>query len=205
MKDKIPTIIASSKRVCLYGGAFDPIHKGHTFIAEKALEAFNLDTIIFIPTKLAPHKLATETSFQDRTAMVYLATEYCEKFSVSTIEETFADKSYTLNTVKALMTYNRNAEYYFLTGSDIFATIKTWFSYEKLLDLIQFIVVRRDTADGELSHLDSEILSRIKFLDIKTPDISSTALRSNIEGNSTYLDERVYQYILSHSLYNSNI
>ena len=43
-------------RLGLMGGAFDPIHHGHLFIAEAARAHFCLDRVLFIPTGRPPHK-----------------------------------------------------------------------------------------------------------------------------------------------------
>lgn len=202
MKDRAEELIYASKRVCFFGGAFDPIHKGHTFIAEEALRAFNLDNVIFIPTKVAPHKNVATAPFSLRAKMVSLAIKPYEKFALSEIEGNIEGKSYTLNTVNRLKNYNKEAEYFFLTGSDIFATIKSWFSYKELLAAVRFIVISRKGEEGSLSHLEREILDRIDFLDIETPLISSTDLRNNLEENREYLDSDVYEYIIKKGLYN---
>ena len=62
------------KRVALFGGTFDPIHRGHRFIAERALAQCGLDEVVFLPCWQSPHKLGVETtSGEDRLAMVKLA------------------------------------------------------------------------------------------------------------------------------------
>ena len=44
------------KKVGILGGTFNPVHKGHIRLAEKALKEFGLAYVIFVPTGLPPHK-----------------------------------------------------------------------------------------------------------------------------------------------------
>ena len=60
----------------LFGGTFDPIHKGHLALAAAALERCDLGRIYFVPTNVPPHKTAQPVaSFFHRYAMTVLATE----------------------------------------------------------------------------------------------------------------------------------
>ena len=44
------------KKVCLFGGTFDPPHIGHLLVAQTIIEAENFDKIVFIPAHKPPHK-----------------------------------------------------------------------------------------------------------------------------------------------------
>lgn len=49
----------------VFGGTFNPVHKGHIMLAEYCMNSVGLDRIIMIPTAVPPHKisknLASET------------------------------------------------------------------------------------------------------------------------------------------------
>ncbi|MBN9614237.1 MAG: adenylyltransferase/cytidyltransferase family protein, partial [Acidobacteriales bacterium] len=61
-------------RVALFGGTFDPPHRGHLSVARAAADAFRLDSILFAPAGRQPLKSnGTSTSFADRLAMTALA------------------------------------------------------------------------------------------------------------------------------------
>ena len=60
--------------IALFGGTFDPIHRGHLTVARAAAAAFDLKQVRFIPADIPPHKQKTPiTSFYHRYAMVSLA------------------------------------------------------------------------------------------------------------------------------------
>src|SRR5581483_5540108 len=57
----------SARRVCVFGGTFDPIHNAHLRIAGAAVERFGLDQVLFVPAGNPPHKeSANVTSYHDR-------------------------------------------------------------------------------------------------------------------------------------------
>ena len=61
--------------LALFGGTFDPIHRGHLAIARAARRRFRLDRVLFIPADIPPHKQrAPVSAFEHRYAMVALAT-----------------------------------------------------------------------------------------------------------------------------------
>ena len=44
------------KKIGIMGGTFNPIHIGHLIVGQTALEQFQLDKVLFMPTKNPPHK-----------------------------------------------------------------------------------------------------------------------------------------------------
>src|ERR1700720_2894244 len=62
-------------KIGLFGGTFDPIHRGHMVLARAALERCHLNRIYFVPASVPPHKQQQALSpFARRYAMVALAT-----------------------------------------------------------------------------------------------------------------------------------
>ena len=78
------------QRIALFGGTFDPVHRGHIHIAEAAVTALSLDHVVFIPCRQSPHKeTATIADEQDRIAMLQLATADLQWAEISEIESFF--------------------------------------------------------------------------------------------------------------------
>ncbi|PYX46101.1 MAG: nicotinate-nicotinamide nucleotide adenylyltransferase, partial [Acidobacteria bacterium] len=40
----------------LFGGTFDPVHRGHLALARVALEHYKLHRVHFVPANVPPHK-----------------------------------------------------------------------------------------------------------------------------------------------------
>ena len=49
-------MIKFEKQLGIMGGTFDPIHNGHIQMAQKCMEKFALDEVIFLPAGEPPHK-----------------------------------------------------------------------------------------------------------------------------------------------------
>jgi nicotinate-nucleotide adenylyltransferase len=115
--------------IALFGGTFDPIHRGHVIVARAAAAKFGLKQIWFIPADIPPHKQkAPITSFYHRYAMVSLALAGEREFVPSLLEA--ADPaidggqhkpSYSIDTVRRVkQTLGKSDRLYFLIGMDAF-------------------------------------------------------------------------------------
>jgi len=134
------------QRVALFGGSFDPIHRGHVFIAEKAVEACGLDRVIFVPCWKSPHKRGQEISdSEDRVAMLRLATADLEWAEVSEWEISRGEASYSWKTAEHFaQALGEGVELFWILGTDQWEVIDSWARPERLADLLTFVVFPRD-------------------------------------------------------------
>lgn len=133
-------------KTCLFGGGtFNPIHIGHLALAENVADSFELDRMIFVPSKIPPHKKGNIIDPKKRFKMVSMVAEKLGKrFSVSDYEiTTEGGVSYTLKTLQHFRAVYPDDEIFFACGTDIFATIETWYDYKELFNYVNFIVVSR--------------------------------------------------------------
>lgn len=201
----------NKNKIGIMGGTFDPIHFGHLFIAQTALDKLQLNKIIFIPTGKPPHKeINNITSSEKRLEMLRLAIKNNDEFEISSIEVEKKVTSYTIDTIKVLKeNYGENMEFYFITGADTFSSLESWKNYKELLSLVKFVIMNRTIIHDELLDKKIELFSReygasITKIEIPTLDISSTDIRKRIkEGNSIkyLLPETIENYILKNRLY----
>ena len=110
------------QRVGILGGTFDPVHYGHLRAAEEALEALELDRVLFIPAASPPHKSPSAVrEFEHRMEMLRLAIGDHPRFELSDLEGRMPGKSYTVMTLRALhrlMEGDSNRRLFFLVGMD---------------------------------------------------------------------------------------
>jgi len=132
-------------KLALFGGTFDPVHRGHLAIARAATEKFGLDRIYFVPADLPPHKGNRHlTEFQHRFAMLALATADQERFVPSLLEADSGQPNYSIRTVRRLKSLlDKSDTLYFLIGIDAFMEISTWKQPAQLLSECDFIVASR--------------------------------------------------------------
>ena len=132
-------------KLALFGGTFDPVHRGHLALARAAAEKFDLERVYFVPADLPPHKGNRHLSeFQHRFAMLALATADEERFVPSLLEADSGQPNYSIRTVRRLKSFlNDSDTLYFLIGIDAFMEISTWKQPVQLLSECDFIVANR--------------------------------------------------------------
>jgi nicotinate-nucleotide adenylyltransferase len=139
--------------ICLFGGTFDPIHKGHTAVARAAADRFELKKVLFAVSDVPPHKRSQAiTPYWDRYAMVALGLSDAgdKRFIPSAIElEMNREKgahsfSYTIDTLERLSKELKKSDrLFFLIGIDAFMDVAKWHRAEDVLRFCDFIVGSR--------------------------------------------------------------
>ena len=164
-------------RLGLFGGRFDPVHVGHLLAAQGAFEALELDELWFIPAKSPPHKPAV-ASPEDRFQMLVLATLNNPAFVVQGLELHRPGPSYTFDTVCAVKEARPANTLYFITGVDAAAELASWHRAEELVTQVNIVALARPgyTVDD----LEPPLRERIKLLDTRLCEVSSTEIRSRL-------------------------
>lgn len=208
------------KKVGLFGGTFNPIHKGHLQLAEAARLEYQLDEVLFVPAASPPHKDQRGlVSYDHRAEMVRLACERRSGFSCTLIEQGLPSPTYTVDTVYALQrTFVSKTLLYFLIGVDAFLEIMSWRKYQKVLSEVNFVLCPRQLFDQEailgimhkLDYLNVQgVWQHPSYRDIfeltTVPDeISSTYIRQMLSTGTLVddlVDSKVAQYIKKNNLY----
>ncbi|MDD2481765.1 MAG: nicotinate-nucleotide adenylyltransferase [Lutispora sp.] len=201
----------SYKRFAVMGGTFDPIHYGHLVTAEAVRDKFELDKVLFMPTKNPPHKMHRPTSdVNHRYLMTVLATITNPYFEVSRLEIERTGLTYTVDTIRELRNiYGEDAQIYFITGADAILEILTWHNVEELLGICQFVAATRPGFYGKdmeqkLIDIKSKYNKEIFSIEVPSLAISSTDIRNRIKNSKTIrylLPEAVEHYIRKSKLY----
>ena len=61
-------------KLALFGGTFDPIHTAHLRMAGMLADALSLDTVLFMPTFVPPHKAKGEIAPAEHRLQDFLCT-----------------------------------------------------------------------------------------------------------------------------------
>jgi nicotinate-nucleotide adenylyltransferase len=194
-------------RIALYGGTFDPVHIGHLEIARRVSRVFEIEKVVFIPAQVAPHKIGRPvTEPIHRYAMLALATQADPQLVVSTFELDAPDRRYTVDTVEHFQReLGDSSELFFIMGADSWSEITTWRDWERLLTMINHIVVTRPGFESSKSHVD-ELGERVVFTDAVMMDISATNIRriaseGRYEDLAGLLPGPVLEYIRKYQIY----
>ena len=194
----------------ILGGTFDPVHDGHLIAAAAAKRTLSLDRVLLLPSRTPPHRPAEpRASVYHRFAMAALAAAEHDVI-VSDLELRRDGPSYTARTLEAFHSEGyQPSQLYFITGSDAFAEVETWFDYPRLLTLANFVVVSRPGAPPP-SRLIPNPRSPIPgvptliAVEAETMDVSSTDIRRRVgagEPIDGLVPASVAGHIRRHGLY----
>nr|WP_290226962.1 nicotinate (nicotinamide) nucleotide adenylyltransferase [Trichocoleus desertorum] len=132
------------QKVAILGGTFDPIHWGHLVMAEAALQQAALDQVIWVPTRLAPHKSQQlGLSFEHRLQMVQRAIADHPAFSVTQVEANRVGPSYAITTLQDLQKLHLKVQWYWIIGLDAFRTLPRWYGHVELAATCEWLVAPR--------------------------------------------------------------
>ncbi len=195
-------------KVCIFGGTFDPIHKGHIHIAKNALSEFSLDKVIFMPTGCSYMKKDVTPSIH-RLNMLKLSVDGIEKFEVSLLEVEREGYTYTKDTVEIYNKENPEDELYFLIGTDTLFMIEKWYEPEYLFKNLIFLVADRndEKSQNKAEELMAKYGADIRFMSCDFLDISSTKIREKVNTTPyeelvlSDTDDKVTEYIKDNHLY----
>ena len=171
----------------IFGGTFDPIHKGHVLVAYETLDNLHLDKILFMPAGNPPNKINKKiTDAHIRYDLVKKAIEDESQFEISDYEINKKENSYTYETVEFFSKYQSNIEWYFLIGGDSLMDLENWKNVERILNSCKLVVYSRSGFSVEevleqKSRIEKKFNNKIIFLDMPIIDISSTDIRKNIK------------------------
>ncbi|MCJ0543440.1 nicotinate-nucleotide adenylyltransferase [Enterococcus cecorum] len=188
----------SRKQVGILGGNFNPVHNQHLLIADQVGTALNLEKVYLMPEYLPPHVDEKDTiEAEHRLNMLKLATADNPLFDIEQAELQRKGKSYTYDTMKALIAQNPDTDYYFIIGGDMVEYLPKWYKIDELVEMVQFVGVKRPGYTIDTPY-------PIIWLDAPMMDLSSSLIRKKIaQGCSIrYLvPEAVRNYILEKGLY----
>ena len=196
-----------SARLGVMGGTFDPVHVGHLIAATKALEAFDLDRVIFMPTG-QPWQKTCYSNSEDRWLMAALAAVSHPNFAVSRLELDRKGATYTADTMQELRDfYGVKTRLYFIAGADAVLKIGTWRGVERLEGLTELIAVSRP--GFELQSLEPAAgWPTIHFMDMPPVDVSATDIRRKVQEGLPIEDvvpAPVARYIRERGLYSPTV
>ncbi|HEX3127812.1 MAG TPA: nicotinate (nicotinamide) nucleotide adenylyltransferase [Thermoanaerobaculia bacterium] len=198
----------------LFGGSFDPIHRGHIDPVQAARRELGLDRVIYLPTAVPPHKPGRILApAHARYTMVEMALLDEEGLYASTFELTLGRPAYTVETLehfRRTVPAMPETELVLIIGGDSYAELDHWVRWEEIPDLARLAVLTRPGWTLEESSLSPELAAlarsgKVDFLHQPPVDISSTRLRELFSKGGApppgTVPESVVRYVHKYDLY----
>ena len=155
----------------LLGGAFDPPHVGHVELAKAAIERFDLDRLLVLPTGDPPHK-SVRTPAEIRYRLAEAAFSEVPGVELSRFELERPGPSYTVDTVR--WAAERYGDVLFIVGADHWASFDRWHDPEGVLRHARLAVVARPGIDAPGPR------DRVELFEMPPANVSSTEVRERV-------------------------
>ena len=190
-------------RIGIYGGSFNPIHKGHTQLAASIVAQGLVDELWLMVSPLNPLKsgeVSDIAEYEHRLRMAELATKRIDGVKVSDFERSLPLPSYTITTLGELQKAYPEHEFTLVIGADNWEQFPRWYHADEIIERYQILIYRRPGCELD----EASLPTSVKVVDTPLFDISSTEIRNSIaEGNplTKWVDRKVLTYIKRHRLY----
>lgn len=199
-------------KVLIFGGAFDPPHKGHISILKKAIQYTDFDKILVIPTGTPTHKNSCMAPFDVRLFMAKEAfSDISDKIEISDYEGTSLEDNYTYITLQHLKKEYENPEIYMLIGSDSLLNLDTWKDVEYVIKNCKILVFARENGiDDVMKSQADKFINQGADIDIINSDIvcaSSSEYRKTVQNNdnlNNILTDKIQNIITENNIYSSD-
>lgn len=211
--------------VLLFGGTFDPVHRGHTelaFAARELLFPSGGGRLVFVPAAISPHKATNPTPGHHRVEMIRLACQGQSQWAVWTEELDRAEQgldgagpSYWVDTLETASATHGDLS--FLIGADQALAFNRWHEWHRILKLAKPVVIARGelrsttqlrdalTGAGWSDQDAACFLGRAVVLETPIIDVNATAIRARLSAGENApiagLDPVVHRYAIEHRLY----
>jgi nicotinate-nucleotide adenylyltransferase len=186
----------------LFFGSFNPVHIGHTAIANYFVEYAGLREVWFVVSPHNPLKERTTLLPEyHRLELVRLALEDDPRFRASDIEFRLPKPSYTIDTLAYLTEKYPKREFVLIMGADNLVTLHKWKNFEELVRRYEIVVYPRKGSETATLHPSlGKLLPQARITVTRAPEmeISSSFLRHAInEGKDMrfFFREPVWKYI----------
>lgn len=199
------------KKIGIFGGTFDPVHKEHIKLTSLAVQELGLDKLIIMPVYLPPHKDGAVTDGAVRLEMLKCAFNGQDKIEVSDYEINKGGKSYTYQTVEHFKELYKDCQLYFLVGGDMLFDFKTWKYPQRITSACTIVAFGRDGYNQSVKEEQEYFLKTFGkpfiWLSYTGSSVSSTKIRvySSLGLDiKEYVTPEVLDYIKTNNVYDGD-
>ncbi|BDU67598.1 MAG: nicotinate-nucleotide adenylyltransferase [Candidatus Tyloplasma litorale] len=186
-------------KIGIFGGTFNPIHKGHINVAKEVKVKSGLDVLYFVPSYKTPDKKfeieVIEPKHRFNMVKKTLKAKNLKWLKVSNFEYSQKKVSYTYKTIEYFKNKFPNDEIFWIMGEDRYFGFDRWENYEYIVQNAKIIVYRRNQAINPEIKKDKNVI----YLTDNFFNFSSTEILNNLRWDWIPLEAK--KYISKNKLY----
>lgn len=170
-------------KIAVFGGTFDPPHIGHIEVIKEALKSLDIDRLIIVPAFLNPFKKSFIVPANKRLEWIKRLVSHFSKVEVCDFEIAQNKPTPSIKTVEFLKDKLNPEKIYLIIGADNLKNLQNWFEYERLKDLVEFVIAKRDniTIPKEYKILNTDIsISSSSLRDRPKEEFIPQAIRDEV-------------------------
>ncbi|MCR4603136.1 MAG: nicotinate-nucleotide adenylyltransferase [Prevotella sp.] len=166
-------------RIGIFGGSFNPIHRGHIELARQLRSFVQLDEIWLMVSPQNPLKQGRQDLLDDqlRYQMARLALRGEDGILASSYELHLPKPSYTWNTLQHLRDDYPQHAFTLLIGGDNWEHFHRWYRASDIMDNYDIVVYPRRGSQIDITALPPRVL----IIHAGLLDISSTEIRQRVQ------------------------
>ena len=169
------------KTVGIFGGSFDPPHKGHVEISKISLKKIKLKKIYWIVAKKNPFKKKPYFSLKQRILKSKKAVKKYKKIKVLYLDNKIKS-SHTINVINYFRKIKKQKDLYLILGSDNLLNFHKWTNWKKIVKLTKLVIFSRKGYDKKskksiaVKYLNKK---NVIYINNKLINISSSSIKKN--------------------------
>ena len=169
------------KTIGIFGGSFDPPHKGHVEISKISLKKIKLKKIYWIITKKNPFKKKPFFSLKQRISKSKKAIKSYKKIKILYLDDKIRS-SHTINVINYFIKIKKQKNLCLILGSDNLLNFHKWTSWKKIVKLTKLVVFSRKGYDKKskesivVKYLNKK---NIIYINNKLINISSSSIKKS--------------------------
>ncbi len=132
----------SGQRIGLFGGSFNPAHRGHYMVALYALKHLQLDWVWWLVSPQNPLKDPAIIDEYDKRLAYTKRIANHPRFVVTDIEQQMHTR-YTEETLQRLKQLSRDTKFVWIMGADSLASLHRWHHWQNIVNTVPLAVLAR--------------------------------------------------------------